>query len=134
MVTLTPSIVIKLQNLYTLGLTPLSFSLILKNNRHHEMTSPLGHPHYQAMKNIKKLHLFEGLKDNVHTLEPCQSCILGKIKQTYFPKSNTNIKQPLQLIHSDLRGPMQTTSITGSRYFLTFIEDHTKFTMVSFLK
>ena len=42
----------------------------------------LGHPHYQAMKNIKKFHLLEALKDNFCTVEPCTSCILGKRKAT----------------------------------------------------
>ena len=94
----------------------------------------LGHLHYQAMKNIQIFHLVEGLKDNFHTLELCTGSILGKMKQAHFPRSNTDSKQPLQPINSDLCAPMQTTSITGSRYFLTFIDDHTKFTTISFLK
>ena len=72
--------------------------------------------------------------DNLNTLEPCIACMLGKMKQTHFLRSNNDTKQPLQLIRSDLCESMQTTSITGSGYFLTFIDDHTKFTKLSLLK
>ena len=38
------------------------------------------------------------------------------------------------MIHSDIRGPMPTTSMSGSRYVLTFIDDFSRYTWVFFLK
>lgn len=38
------------------------------------------------------------------------------------------------LIHSDLCGPMQNTSFSGSKYLLTFIDDATRMVWVYFLK
>ena len=38
------------------------------------------------------------------------------------------------LIHSDISGPMPTTSMNGSRYFLTFIDDFSRYTWVFFIK
>ena len=35
---------------------------------------------------------------------------------------------------SYVRRPMQTTSTTYFKYLLTFLDDRTKFTMVSFIK
>jgi hypothetical protein len=35
-------------------------------------------------------------------------------------------KEILELIHSDICGPMQTLSIGGAKYFLTFIDDFPK--------
>ena len=32
----------------------------------------------------------------------------------------------LELIHSDICGPIQVESIGGSRYFVTFIDDYTR--------
>ena len=38
------------------------------------------------------------------------------------------------MIHSDISGPMPTTSMSGSRYVLTFIDDFSRYTWVFFLK
>ena len=38
------------------------------------------------------------------------------------------------MIHSDIKGPMPTTSMSGSRYVLTFIDDFSRYTWVFFLK
>ena len=40
----------------------------------------------------------------------------------------------LQLIHSDVCGPMQTQSVGGNRYFVTFIDDYSRYTVVYFIK
>ena len=43
-------------------------------------------------------------------------------------------KTPLEIVHSDLCGPMQTPSLASSHYMLTFIDDYTRKTWVYFLK
>ena len=43
-------------------------------------------------------------------------------------------KTPLEFVHSDLCGTMQTQSLAGSHYMLTFIDDFTRKTWVYFLK
>ena len=40
----------------------------------------------------------------------------------------------LQLVHSDVCGPMQTRSIGGQNYFVTFIDDYSRCCAVYFLK
>lgn len=40
----------------------------------------------------------------------------------------------MRLIHSDLCGPMQTTTLQGNKYFLTLIDDYFCFTVVRLLK
>jgi hypothetical protein len=41
---------------------------------------------------------------------------------------------PLQLVHSDLCGPLPSASFSGFKYFLTFIDDFSRCTWVYFLK
>ena len=65
----------------------------------------------------------------------CEGCILGKQHREKFPSGKSiRVKAPLEIIHSDLCGPMQTSSISGSNYMLTFIDDFTRKTWVYFLK
>lgn len=65
----------------------------------------------------------------------CEGCILGKQHKEGFPSGKSiREKAPLEIVHSDLCGPMQTPSLAGSQYFLTFIDDFTRKTWVYFMK
>src|SRR5882762_1509487 len=55
---------------------------------------------------------------------PCAGCAFGKLaRQPFFP-SRKRALHPLDLVHSDLVGPMQTCSMQGSSYFASFIDDY----------
>ena len=65
----------------------------------------------------------------------CEACTLDKMQKTSCPKLSLHrADKPLELVHSDLCGPMQVESIGGSRYMLTFIDDYSRYTKVYFLK
>lgn len=51
-----------------------------------------------------------------------------------FPTSKSNARKIGELIHADLCGPMEETSIGNSRYFLLFKDDCSKYRKVYFLK
>jgi hypothetical protein len=62
---------------------------------------------------------------------------LENISETYFqhpPISSHRENKHLELVHIDLCGPMQTQSIGGSFYILTFIEDFSMKIRIYFLK
>lgn len=51
--------------------------------------------------------------------ESCDSCIKGKMTRKPFPKkSESKSKAILDLIHTDLCGPMQTATPNGNKYVL----------------
>ena len=53
----------------------------------------------------------------------CEGCILGKMQCSSFPKDGSvRATRKLQLIHSDVCGPMQTPSFGNHFYFVTFID------------
>src|SRR5690606_19654886 len=57
----------------------------------------------------------------------CVPCVKGKPSRLPFTRSeNVRANEVLQLIHSDLCGPMENTSLGGARYFLTFIDDYSR--------
>lgn len=52
-----------------------------------------------------------------------------------FPKqSNKKSKQPMDIIHTDVCEPMNTPKPRGCHYFLTMIDDQSRYTVVYFLK
>lgn len=65
----------------------------------------------------------------------CGGCAKGKMTVTSFPSASvTKTTRVLELIHSDVIGPMQTVSVGGARYVLTFVDDYSKHVSVYFLK
>src|SRR5437588_218794 len=62
------------------------------------------------------------------------ACLLEMMTRIPFKAANQASTAPLELVHSDLCGPIQQKSISGCRYFMLFVDDFTKFTMVYFLK
>ena len=54
----------------------------------------------------------------------CTGCEMGKSMQKPFLRSTKTMDQILQIVHSDLVGPMRDRSIQGSLYFTTFIDNH----------
>ncbi|XP_018403755.1 PREDICTED: retrovirus-related Pol polyprotein from transposon TNT 1-94 [Cyphomyrmex costatus] len=64
----------------------------------------------------------------------CISCVKGKQHKQPFQPSTSRSKELLQVVHSDLCGPMETISFRGSRYFLTFVDDCSRKVFVYFLE
>ena len=65
----------------------------------------------------------------------CESCILGKQKRVSFLKTGKTPKAgKLELVHTNLWGPFLVTSLGGSRYYITFIDDSSRKEWVYFLK
>ena len=57
------------------------------------------------------------------------------MKKTLFPKiSSTRATKPLELVHTDVCGPMNVESAGGSKYILTFTDDYTRYVTVYFIK
>ncbi|KAM2949706.1 hypothetical protein FF1_036572 [Malus domestica] len=61
--------------------------------------------------------------------------MLGKQHRDSFPSLSTwKAKDPLELIHIDICGPMQVESHSGNKYFLLFTNDYTRMSWVYFLR
>lgn len=68
------------------------------------------------------------------SLDPCDHCLAGKQHRTFFARKSTRKQQKLELVHSDVCGPIEVESLGGSKYFVTFIDDATRKTWVYMLK
>ncbi|MCO5581796.1 hypothetical protein L7F22_035685 [Adiantum nelumboides] len=65
----------------------------------------------------------------------CEGCVLGKMHRFAFSQDGSvRATRKLQLVHSDVCGPMRTPSVGNSLYFVTFIDDFSRFCWVYPLK
>ncbi|GKV39615.1 hypothetical protein SLEP1_g47362 [Rubroshorea leprosula] len=94
-----------------------------------------GHSSYQSLLLMQKNSMVSGMP-LVHVDEHvCKVCELGKQSQLPFPSGQAHrASMKLQLVHTDICDPTKTTSLNGNRYFLTFIDDFSRFCWVFFLK
>ena len=63
----------------------------------------------------------------------CDSCIKCKLGRKPVTPTTSRATEPLQLVHSDICGPLET-AIGGGRYVLLFIDDTTRHTDEYILK
>lgn len=92
----------------------------------------LGHMNSQSMKILSRMST--GVSINCGELSPCVPCIKGKHQRLPFKRTGTRAEEVLELVHTDLCGPMESNSIGGNKYFLTFIDDASRRTIVYFLR
>jgi transposase InsO family protein len=64
------------------------------------------------------------LKDDHKSV--CNGCAQGKNIKNLFPKRNSKAEGVLELIHSDVCGPMPSSSISGYVYHVSFIDDYSR--------
>jgi hypothetical protein len=60
--------------------------------------------------------------------------IYGKQKWVRFPSGETREKGILELVHSDVFGPISVPSLGGSLYYVSFIDDFSRKTWIYFLR
>lgn len=64
----------------------------------------------------------------------CESCVEGKHYRSIFSVSEMRAKEPLDLIHSDVCGKINEKSLSRAEYFVTFIDNKTRYVWVYVLK
>ena len=73
-----------------------------------------GHLGFAGLNLLSKKRMVDGLPSILHSYEKCEAFILGKKHRLLFDSRNSRYtRAPLELVHSNLVGPMQTTSIGG---------------------
>ncbi|KAL5856724.1 hypothetical protein ACOSQ3_004182 [Xanthoceras sorbifolium] len=89
----------------------------------------LGHPSYNYLK-----RLFPSLFNKTSVPFECEICQIAKHTRTSFPTKSYIPSTPFHLIHSDIWDPSKITTSHGKKWFITFIDDHTRITWVYLLR
>ena len=91
----------------------------------------LGHLSLPAIKRLP--NTVKGIQ--LHARSPsacsCEGCIVGKMFRRPILTSEDKAKtRLLELIHSDVIGPMQTQTMQGYRYIIMFTDDYSRYSEV----
>ena len=94
-----------------------------------------GHLNINDLQKMKNTEMVSGITFASKTNEiGCEICAKCKIHALPFKRSETRETQVLGLIHSDICGPMNTESLGGAKYFVTFIDDYSRYTETTMLR
>ena len=105
----------------SIGLGNLSQAYSSSNNEIELWHKRLGHPSFPYMKEICPT-LFQNR--NIRDIQ-CEICELSKHHRTQFPAKPYEKSQPFSLVHSDIWGPSRVVNVSGAKWFIIFIDDHT---------
>ena len=90
----------------------------------------LGHPNF--------MYLGKMFPELFHNKNPsqfhCEICQYSKHTRQNFPQHAYKLSHPFHLIHSDVWGPSRVNNITGARWFVSFIDDHTRITWIYLMR
>ena len=95
-----------------------------------------GHLCEDGLKKLVKGNMVDGLDFGPSTeVSFCESRTEGKIHRSKFPvEQSKRADEELGLVHTDVCGKVGTKSLSGGEYFLTFIDDKTRYVWVYTLK
>ncbi|KAK2452968.1 putative mitochondrial protein [Trifolium repens] len=93
------------------------------------------HLSYRGLSTLSKKQMVKGLPELAETEENCVNCLTGKQSRDSIPKqAKWRASTKLELVHSDICGPINPQSNGGNRYFITFTDDYSRKTWIYLLK
>lgn len=95
----------------------------------------LSHIHKRALTELVNQELVDGvILKNVEDFF-CEDCQYGKLHKLPFKReSKKTAREPGEVIHSDVCGPIPVQSLGGAKYYVLFKDDATNFRVVYFIR
>jgi hypothetical protein len=94
----------------------------------------LGHIREKGLRLLHSKGMVEGMSNYSLYFDFCKNCLYGKKNRVRFPSGETRVEGILQLVHSDVFGPMSVPSLGKYMYYVSFIYEFSKNTWIYFLK
>ncbi|GJW01682.1 retrovirus-related pol polyprotein from transposon TNT 1-94 [Tanacetum coccineum] len=91
----------------------------------------LGHVNFNSMRRLIKFNSIPNFR--IDSKYKCETCVEAKLTRTSF-KSVKRTTEPLDMIHTDICDLKSLPTKGGNKYFITFIDDCTKYCYVYLLK
>ena len=90
----------------------------------------LGHASSPCLSFIAKNFLNFSIRSN----NACHICPLAKQSRLPFSTSSISSIKPFEIIHCDIWGRYRHPSLTGAHYFLTIVDDFSRFTWIFLMR
>ncbi|WJZ99453.1 hypothetical protein VitviT2T_017897 [Vitis vinifera] len=125
------------------GMWKLNVMTIIKSNMNKASTSTymlessnlwhgrLGHVNYDTLRRLINLNHIPTFQ--INSKHKCETCVEAKLTRSSFQSVERNT-EPLDLIHSDICDLKFVQTRGGNKYFITFVDDSTKYCYVYLLK
>ena len=92
----------------------------------------LGHVNKSRIDRLIKEYILE--IDDCESLPTCEFCLLGKMTKSPFKRKDERTNNFLDLIHTDVCGPMNISTKEGYYYFIIFSDDLSRYGYVYLMK
>ena len=92
----------------------------------------LGHINKNRINRLTQEGILE--VSDCESLLTCESCLLGKMTKSSFTEKGERATELLGLIHTDVCGSMSTSARGGYFYFITFMDDLSRYGYVYLMK
>jgi hypothetical protein len=87
----------------------------------------LGHLTCRDLSLMEKYRMVSGLPSIKLPSEVCEECVQAKQHRNIFSKdAERKTSELLEVVYFDVCGPKQVNSIGGDRYFVTFLDNHSR--------
>ncbi|CAH9092150.1 unnamed protein product [Cuscuta epithymum] len=115
--------------------SPTVINKTISDVNHPECSSLIWHLRLGHVSNTVLKELSHQYKEIPFTsFDNCDVCHFSRQKRLPYPNSTNKSQRFFEKIHVDIWGPLSTTSIDGFRYFLTIVDDFSRFTWIHTLK
>ena len=95
----------------------------------------MGNIHFENLVKIRKKQVVKEMPEITKpTNVICKHCQHGKQRKVDFKTNEYSTTKPLEIVQTELCGPMRTKGLEGELYFMLLIDDYTRMTWVCFLK
>jgi hypothetical protein len=89
---------------------------------------------HMNLDNLVKVSIKEAVREILVISKPtdtlCKHCLQGKQTRPEFKSKEYNTTKPLEIVHTDLCGPMiRTKGLKGEQYFMLIVDDYTRMSM-----
>ena len=91
----------------------------------------LAHCNMQDILNLEKMR---AIKISDRPSFDCKSCIEGKMTESFSRNPDAKATSILELVHTDIAGPIDPVSKDGSKYCICFVDDYSGLISVYFFK
>ncbi|KAI3474406.1 hypothetical protein Pfo_029267 [Paulownia fortunei] len=86
-----------------------------------------GHLNFGGLRTLQQKNMVAGLPSFTSPSNICEECVVSKQHRDPFPKGKAQrARKLLEIVHSDICGPINPISNGGKRYMIAFIDDFSR--------